>query len=203
MAGVCPKRGETMTVIPREMYYDRWPTAAQDRMIAIYGEWLRGFAWKWFITLTFSYDKSSAQADAVLADFIDTLERRIGAPVSYVCGKELKRVSGSGMPAGRVHFHLVMGCAGSLSDATISDLWTMPAFGGDRTKGSSAEVWSYDPAQRGAQYCIKYDTDPVWDWNEHNLELMSHDRPQSYATNSKMRKKWRRNQERLARCNGR
>ncbi len=73
----------------------------------------------------------------------------------------------------------------------------------DRTKGAATLVLPYDASKGGAQYCLKFMDDPAWDWSEHNLELMSPNRPRSFATKSKMRKKWRRHQERLGRCNGR
>ncbi len=84
-----------------ERYYDRWPTEADRCRKQEYGDWIRTFPWDWYATLTFSYELGVTAAEAVLARFIDELERGLKAPISYVGGKELHRYSGAGKPAVR------------------------------------------------------------------------------------------------------
>jgi hypothetical protein len=168
-----------------------------------YGDWFRTFRWDWFVTLTFGCELRNKAAEMVLVRFVDELEQKVKAPISYLAAREEGSYSGCGKPAIRVHFHLLVGCAAPLTASTISDLWNLPRFGGKRVKGASAHVVPYDPLQGAAYYCFKHlsavkkDNNDD-DWSEHHLELVSLVRPASYATSAKTRQRWKRQQQRYA-----
>ena len=112
--------------------------------------------------------------------------------------QEQKTYSGSGKPAGRVHFHLLIGGAVNLPAKAITDWWQLPKFGGSRTSGAGADVRAYDPNRGAVNYLLKFQADPAWDVRYRNLELLSPLMPESAATCSRMRRKLQRCEERRA-----
>ncbi len=111
---------------------------------------------------------------------------------------EQKTISGLGKPAGRVHFHLLVGCSMRLTKATFTDLWERVCYGGSWTTGEAADVQEYRPEGNAAIYLLKCLDDPGWDWEERNLELVSPVPPASAAHHSRLRWKLRRSAERRA-----
>jgi len=115
-------------------------------------------------------------------------------------GQEQKTYSGSGKPAGRVHFHLLIGSAVNLPALAIVNWWQLAKFGGSRTSGAGADVRTYDPNRGAVNYLLKFQSDPGWDVRFRNLELLSPLTPASAATSSRMRRKLQRCEERSAKA---
>ncbi len=164
------------------------------------GAWLQTFRWNWYVTLTFSHDISSETASAVLESYISELEATHKDTLSCLIATEQKTVSGLGKPAGRVHFHLLVGCAVRLTKRAFSDLWEQPRFGGTRVSGTAAEVRAYDPRGDATFYLLKFMKDPEWDPILRNLELVSPVAPACAAHCTRTRRKLRRHAERRARA---
>lgn len=181
----------------REMWYDRWPTAVDRSNQQEYAAWFRTFRWSHYITLTFSRDVSSRQADELLEEYLSELEAHIRAPLSCLIAQE-RTYSGLGMPPGRVHFHLLVGCAKSVPKEVFSNLWEQPRYGGNRVKGKSAQVLEYDPVISASYYLFKALHDSSWDWRPRRLEMVSRTKPKSYGTSSRTRRSLRRQAERRA-----
>src|ERR1700733_8569338 len=85
-------------------------------------EWMRCWDWRFWVTLTFSWDVSRSKAAFTLNEYFNKLETIYRDSVSCVIAQEQKTISGSGKPAGRVHFHLLMGSSVSLTATSISSL---------------------------------------------------------------------------------
>jgi hypothetical protein len=159
-------------------------------------EWLYDWKWKWWVTLTFSNNICKASATALLDEYLNEVESTYGDSLTCVIAQEQKTYSGCGKPAGRVHFHLLVGCSIDLGWRPLQELWQLPQYGGDRTTGAGADVRKYDP-QRGAfTYLAKVHQDRAADLTFRNLELLSPVPPLSADTSSKMRRKLLRSNER-------
>jgi hypothetical protein len=130
-----------------------------------------------------------------LNEYLNKLEAIHRDSLSCLIAQEQKTLSGSGKPAGRVHFHLLMACAINLTATSISDLWQLAEFGGSRTSGAGADVRPYDPNRGAVNYVLKFSKDPAWDWDFRNLELLSPLTPVSAAISSRMRRKLARSGE--------
>jgi hypothetical protein len=163
-------------------------------------EWLRTWNWRWWTTLTFSRDVGRDQANALLDDFLGELEAAFHDSLTCMIGQEQKTYSGSGKPAVRVHFHLLIGSAVNLPALAIVNWWQLTKFGGSRTSGASADVRVYDPNRGAVNYLLKFQADPAWDVRFRNLELLSPLTPASAATSSRMRRKLQRCEERRAKA---
>jgi hypothetical protein len=161
-------------------------------------DWARTWKWRWFVTLTFSEDVGRDRANAILDECLDELEAAFHDSLTCMIAQEQKTYSGSGKPAGRVHFHLLIGGAVDLPAKAIINWWQQPKFGGSRTSGAGADVRAYDPTGGAANYLLKFQVDPAWDVRFRNLELLSPLTPASAATSSRMRRKLQRCEERKA-----
>jgi hypothetical protein len=164
--------------------------------LEIYGQWIQSFDWRWWVTLTFSNNLSRERANEILKEYVNELEAKYHDSLSCLIAQEQKTFSGSGKSAGRVHFHLLVGCAANLTVRSFTDLWESPRFGGNRTSGSAAHVQPYDPQKDAAYYCFKFLQDRSWDWYFHNLELASSTAPLSAKHSTRMRRKLRRRTQR-------
>jgi hypothetical protein len=162
--------------------------------------WVRTWNWRWWVTLTFSRDVGRDEANAILDDFLDKLEATHHDSLTCMIAEEQKTLSGSGKPAGRVHFHILIGSAVKLTANTIMNWWQLPKFGGSRTSGAGAHVRAYYPRRGAANYILKFQKDPAWDVRFRNLELLSPLTPASAATSSSIRRKLRRCEERRAKA---
>jgi hypothetical protein len=175
---------------------DKSTETAQLTALEHYGHWFKSFNWRWWVTLTFSHDLSTFKADALLREYINELEAIHHDSFSCLVAREQKTLSGCGKPAGRVHFHLLVGCVANLTVKSFTDVWEAPRFGGKRASGAAAHVMLYDPTRDAAFYCFKFLQDPSWDWDHHNLELLSPIAPLSAKSSSRMRRKLRRREMR-------
>jgi hypothetical protein len=161
-------------------------------------EWLRTWKWRYWATLTSSRDIGRDQGNALLGECLGELEAAFHDSLTCMIAQEQKTYSGSGKPAGRVHFHLLIGSAVNIPALAIVNWWQLPKFGGSRTSGAGADVRVYDPNRGAANYLLKFQSDPAWDLRFRNLELLSPLTPASTATSSRMRRKLQRCKERRA-----
>jgi hypothetical protein len=161
-------------------------------------EWVRTWNWSWYVTLTHSRDVRRDQSYVLLDQYLNELEATFHDSLTCMIAQEQKTYSGSGKPAGRVHFHLLIGSAVNLPKEAIINWWQLPKFGCSRTSGAGAYVEPYDPNRGAANYMLKFHADPAWDVRFRNLELLSPLTPASAATSSRMRRKLHRHDERRA-----
>ena len=174
------------------------PSSNQRYVQQQYGEWItNAFRWDLFATLTFSHDLDRDRADTVLHEYLRFIEEELRAPLACVIAQESKRASAEKAPV-RVHFHLLIGCAKPLDPTRLVELWKEARFGGDRTDGEPAEVLVFDRSRSPAHYMMKGHSDPNCNWEPWNLHNASKRKPKSFATCSKTRRTWRRNQQRMA-----
>lgn len=160
-----------------------------------YGDYVRGFSWDWYITLTFSRKQSSASANEKLEKFLREVERSIKAPLSCVFSEENK-LSGLGEPEGSIHYHLFARSSVPIAKGLCEEIWSRPNFGGDRVQGRSAEVRRYDPSVSASFYLFKELCSSTFHWGTWNLDLNGSTPPLSFATSKRQRRRLRRDAER-------
>lgn len=175
--------------------YDRLPNRDDIHKQQQYGSWLRPFRWSLYVTLTFSYDVSSGSAQARLESYLQEIELKVRAPLSCLIAMESK-YSGLGMPGGRLHFHLLVGCARPIDKRLMENLWNESRYGGNRVSRQAALILPYDERICASYYLLKTLHDRSWDWKERNLDLISPTCAVSCATSKRARRRIRRNQER-------
>ena len=195
---MCLKGDQGMITVADETEtdYDRLPSRGDIHKQQQYATWLRTFRWNLYVTLTFSHDVSSSSAQARLESYLQELELKFRAPLSCVISIETK-YSGLGMPAGRVHFHLLVGCARPMDKRLMQDLWNESHYGGNRVSGQAARILPYDEHICGSFYLLKTLHDPSWDLKVRNLDLISPARPASCAISTRARRRIRRNEGRF------
>jgi hypothetical protein len=160
---------------------EHWPYAADLKTVEEYANWLKMVLWKLFATLTFAYRVSDPQADKILAEFANRLERVLRCDVGFVCGSE-KRLSGCGKPACGRHFHVLLTSVAPMHPALVKWLWQSMA--GNRSDDAGALVEPYDPARGGAQYLLKFINKVDGDWSFRKLHLF-HPEARSLQTMTK------------------
>src|ERR1700733_15700601 len=140
---------------PRWKRFDSGRTMHDIHQQQEYGTYFKAkFLWDWYLTMTFSRDVSSEQATALLNQYLREIEEKIQAPLSCLIAKE-QTYSGLGKPTGRVHFHLLLSCATTLTREFLRDQWQVPKYGGDGTSGPSACVLPYDAKRSATHYLFK------------------------------------------------
>lgn len=122
------------------------PRAADDVRTA-WGEWLGGFPWDAWGTLTFRWaDPTHAQLDRAFGRFITTVRMWADDEAPYFLGHEV----GAG---GRAHLHCLIGGLRGWDGAQRSRLW-----GWWFKRYGRCEVRGYDPEKGAAHYVSKYIT---------------------------------------------
>jgi hypothetical protein len=163
-----------------------------------YADWFRTFDWSYYVTLTFSRDKKRNQADSLLEEYLRQVEQLIRAPLSCLIAPE-EKYSGLGMPAGRAHFHLLVGCGSGITPSTFVNIWRQPNYGGtwvSKHKDSgeklqsreSAYVLPYDRTIDASYYLFKTMGESTWEWSLRRGHLISPDTPASAARSTQMRR---------------
>jgi hypothetical protein len=165
---------------------ERMPYKADTDRILKTTAWLKSLPWQLFCTLTFAYQVSLQQANALFDQFIDRSENSIRAPLTYVRGTE-NRYSGCGLPGSPWHFHLVIGADVALDPERLGRLWESMA--GRRTSGAGADMRPYDRRLEGLAYVLKFG-----EWDFRNLHLAFGARP----TTARARRRQRRQQIRIS-----
>ncbi len=123
-----------------------------QKATADYEHWLRPVPWQFFVTLTFAFQLSDAQANRIFLEYIDRIERHLRAPIAFVRGDE-KKFSGCGKPGAPRHYHLVMTSTVPLSPDWMRSTWE--AVAGRRSNGAGGDFRRYDPDRGGIRYVLK------------------------------------------------
>jgi hypothetical protein len=130
----------------------------ENNLPTSYGEYLDGFAWEHFVTLTSARKRTP---DELLRLFVDKFVRQLASVAQRsVCW--FVAVEG-GDDDRRPHLHAVVWAAGRLSNQELVRAWTTSTPEGRRVPLGRAEVDAYDRELRGVFYLTKELT-PVRDW---------------------------------------
>ena len=178
--------------------YERCNTPIALELRQGYADWFRTFAWTLYVTLIFSRDRERNHADFLLEECLRQVERQIRAPLSCLIAPE-EKYSGLGLPAGRAHFHLLVGCSAALAPSTLVNIWRQPNYGGTwvskhKSPGEklqsreSAYVLPYDRSIDASFYLFKTMGASDWEWSLRRGHLISPDRPASAERSTQMRR---------------
>jgi len=195
--------------------YDRWSTSIDRYRQQGYADWFRMFKWSWYVTLTFDREVGPVQARALLERYLRDLEVWSRDTLSCLIVMEQKNYSGLGMPAGRVHFHMLVATSADLTVELFEKYWNRLPYGGKRTtnrdrpaaglscsdgrgtkKESTSHVQPYDPASSATYYLFKTLHESPDNWELRRPELMSPTRPASWHTSARTRRSIRRQEAR-------
>jgi hypothetical protein len=89
--------------------YERCSTPVAIERRQAYADWFRTFRWSWYITLTFSRDRTKRYADILLEQYFRDVEELIHAPLSSLIAPEEKQ-SGGVPPFGETDCNLTVCC---------------------------------------------------------------------------------------------
>jgi hypothetical protein len=178
--------------------YERCTTPVALELRQGYADWFRTFDWSLSVTLTLSRDRKRNQADFLLEEYLRQVEQLIRAPLSCLIAPE-EKYSGLGMPAGRVHFHLLVGCGTVLRPSTFVNIWRQPNYGGtwvskrkvngEKLQASeSAYVLPYDRSVDSSFYLFKTMGTSDWEWSLRRGHLISPDTPASAKRSTQMKR---------------
>lgn len=115
------------------------------------GEFLAGFYWDWFVTLTFEGDVKTFTARNRCEAWLKRLEKAAGQPISWFRADEY------GEKFGRFHFHLLIGNVAALHRFTWMERW--------KARNGIARILPFDPTQGAAFYVSKYVAKELGDWD--------------------------------------
>jgi hypothetical protein len=178
--------------------YERCNTPIALELRQGYADWFRTFAWTLYVTLIFSRDRERNHADFLLEQYLCEVEKLIRAPLSCLIAPE-EKYSGLGMPPGRAHFHLLVGCGSVITPSTFVNIWRQPNYGGTwvskhKAPGEklqsceSAYVLPYDRTIDASYYLFRTMGESTWEWSLRRGHLISPDRPSSAARSTQMRR---------------
>ncbi len=123
-----------------------------DRQLSeAWGEFLSGYPWDWFLTLTFREPVKSFTAQRAFARFAKDIEKAAGLPIAWFRGDEI------GPIGGRYHLHALMLNVAHLRRLTWMDEWGRRA--------GYARILPFDPQLGAAYYCAKYVTKQFGEWD--------------------------------------
>src|SRR5690349_796227 len=88
-----------------------------------YRSWLQEIPWQLFATLTFAWRVSDAQASRVFTAFVDSMERSLRCPITYIRGEEVRFAAGTKSSAPR-HFHVLLTAGRHLDARWVAQQWT-------------------------------------------------------------------------------
>jgi hypothetical protein len=185
---------------------DRCATSVDRNRQQGYADWYRKFKWSWYVTLTFDREVGPGQARALVERYLRDLEVWSRDTLSCLIVMEQKHYSGLGMPAGRIHFHMLVATTAALTVEIFEGYWNRLPYGGKRTanrkqpdgmscrdgrtlgKESTSHVQPYDPAISATYYLFKTLHDSPDNWELRRPELMSPTRPASWHTSARTRR---------------
>jgi hypothetical protein len=176
---------------------NRCATSVDRSLQQGYADWFKQFSWSWYITLTFDRDVGSMQASDLVERYLRELEVRSADMLTCLIVKETKHYSGLGMPAGRVHFHMLVATAApALTAEVFRSAWERKCYGGRGTNGPSAEVRLYDQAISATYYLMKTLHEFPDNWELRRGGFRSPVRPASWHRSARARRTIRRQQAR-------
>jgi len=129
-----------------------------------WGQFLSGFPWDWFVTLTFRDEVVSFRAHRLFARFVREIEKAAGMPIFWFRADEI------GPRGGRFHIHALMGNVAQLRRMFWIDRWNEIA--------GYARILSFDARRGAAYYCAKYVVKQINDWElSDNLSAFANYQP--------------------------
>ena len=111
------------------------------------GTWLRGYDWNIYGCGTYREPKSGPHAQALMKRFMERLQRKLHAPVSYFAAME-RRWSGCGDSPIAVHWHFLAASVSCEAMAPMAESLWAELFG-------NAKIDPYDGNRDGAHYVCK------------------------------------------------
>jgi hypothetical protein len=120
------------------------------QLVAGWGQFLSGFPWDWFLTLTFKDEVGSFRAHRLFGFFVRDIEKAAGLPIFWFRADEI------GFHGGRFHIHALIGNVAHLRRLTWTDRWNKLA--------GIARILPFDSKRGAAYYCAKYVTKQSGDW---------------------------------------
>jgi len=112
--------------------------------VQVFGKWLCGWDWEWFVSLTFHYDKVGVVwSNKRWQKWIQGIRKRIGHRVEFVRVTEYQLRDA-------IHFHALMLNTGGYMRLRARDLWC------NKMKNGYARVLPYDPNRGAGYYVAKY-----------------------------------------------
>lgn len=133
------------------------------------GTWLLGYDWNIYGCGTYSDPVNVTLAQALMKRFIERLDHKLRAPISYFAALEL-RYSGCGLSPIPVHWHFLAGCARSEGMASIAQQLWEDRFG-------NAKIERYDKTKPGTFYVCKLANHPNGTILFNNLDHLRYDGP--------------------------
>jgi hypothetical protein len=133
------------------------------------GSWLLGYNWNIYGTGTYANPVSVSYAEILMKRFMERLDRKLGAPVSYFAALE-RRTSGCGLSPIAAHWHFLAACPRSEGMARIAEeLW--------EEKFGNAKIVPYDKVGNAAFYVCKLANHPNGLIQFNKLEQLAYDGP--------------------------
>jgi hypothetical protein len=125
---------------------------AVDRQLGeAWGEFLSGYPWDWFVTLTFRDPVPSFRAHRMFSKFARDIEKAAGLPTAWFRGDEY------GPRGGRLHLHALMLNVAHLRRLSWMDEWNRRA--------GYARILPFEPDKGAVYYCAKYVTKQFGEWD--------------------------------------
>ena len=120
------------------------------QLVVAWGQFLSGFSWDWYVTLTFRDWVKSFRAHRLFEQFMRDLEKAAGIPIFWFRADEL------GTHGGKFHIHALIGNVAHLRRLTWMDRW--------HDLAGIARILPFNAKRGAAYYCAKYVTKQSGDW---------------------------------------
>jgi hypothetical protein len=151
----------------RELMMKRLVT--YDPMAQHTGTWLRGYNWNIYGCGTYRQPKSETHAVALMKRFVERLQLKLHAPVSFFAAME-RRYSGCGDSPIPVHWHFLAASVSNEAMAPIAESLWEELFG-------NAKIDPYDRNRDAAHYVCKLVSHPNGSVLSGNLDQMEYQGP--------------------------
>lgn len=143
---LCHRGVKDNCLLPRDSAL--WP-GSPSLLSRAMGEWLSGFNWAWWATVTFRSDFTLNSARRAVRNFFLMVEDAAGHPVGGFWAIERHKYRGGDDPASLVpHFHALVADVAGVSRRAV---WEKCHRRWGRTR-----IEPYDPTRGASQYVSKY-----------------------------------------------
>ena len=115
-----------------------------NSLSACWGDFLSGFGWDWYVTLTFAGDVKTFTARNRCKAWLKQIEKAAGQPIAWFRGDEY------GERFGKFHMHLLIANVAHLHRFTFMQLWA--------DRNGYARIFEFDSNKGAAYYVSKYVT---------------------------------------------
>ena len=134
------------------------------QLVEGWGQFLSGFPWDWFLTLTFRDETVSYRAHRLYTTLVRQIEKAAGLQIFWF------RADETGPRGGRFHIHALMGNVAQLRRMYWIDRWNEMA--------GYARILPFDLKRGAAYYCAKYVAKEINDWDlSDNLRAFANYQP--------------------------